>query len=96
MIYLSTVVIILVTIIYARGKTMNAFYKNFAAEYNCAAYGAGSYNSNEACETTTDGGALADTGMNVAVGITGGVLLVAVGLASLILLRRKNVKKTTK
>ena len=95
MIYLSTVVIILVTIIYARGKTMNAFYKNFAAEYNCAAYGAGSYNSNEACETTTDGGALADTGTNVAVGITGGVLLIAVAAVILITSRRK-AKKAAK
>ena len=93
MIYLSTVVIILVTIIYARGKTMNAFYKNFAAEYNCAAYGAGSYNSNEACETTTDGGALADTGTNV--GITGGVLLMAIAAVILITSRRK-AKKAAK
>ncbi len=89
MIYLSTVVIILVTIIYARGKTMNVFYKQFAAEYNCAAYGSGSYNSNENCQTTTDGGALADTGTSVAVGITGGVLLIAVAVVILVKSRRK-------
>ncbi|MGB4957548.1 MAG: transmembrane domain-containing protein [Candidatus Saccharimonas sp.] len=72
------------------------FYKQFAAEYNCAAYGAGNYNSNESCQTLTNGGSLADTGTNVAIGVTGGVLLIAIGLASFILLRRKNVKKTTK
>ena len=72
------------------------FYKQFAADYNCAAYGAGNYNSNESCQTLTNGGSLADTGTNVAIGVTGGVLLIAVGLASFILLRRKGVKKTTK
>ena len=72
------------------------FYKQFAADYNCAAYGAGNYNSNESCQTLTNSGNLADTGTNVAVGVTGGVLLIAIGLASFILLRRKNVKKTTK
>ena len=72
------------------------FYKQFAAEYNCAAYGAGNYNSNESCQTLTNGGSLADTGTNVAIGVTGGVLLIAIGLASFILLRRKGVKKTTK
>lgn len=72
------------------------FYKQFAADYNCAAYGAGNYNSSESCQTLTSGGSLADTGTNVALGVTGGVLLIAIGLASFILLRRKNVKKTTK
>jgi len=94
LIYLTTVVIIMVTIIYARGKTMSIFYKQFAAEYNCAAYGTGTFNSNESCQTLTNGGSLADTGTNVAIGISGGVLLIAVAVAILIKTRRKASKST--
>jgi hypothetical protein len=43
----STIVIILVTIIYARGINMSVFYKQFGAEYNCDAYGAGAYDSDQ-------------------------------------------------
>ncbi len=72
------------------------FYKNFAADYNCAAYGAGDYNSSESCAslTGTSGGTLADTGTNIVVGITGGVLLIAVAAVLLITTRRK--KNATK
>lgn len=76
---------------------MNIFYKQFAADYNCAAYGAGDYNSNESCETLTNGntnGGLADTGTNVIVGVTGGVLLIAVAAVLLFTGRRK--KNATK
>ncbi len=69
------------------------FYKQFAAEYNCAAYGAGAYNSEQSCATLTNSGsALADTGTNVTIGLTGGILLVAVSVALLIATRRKKVK----
>ncbi len=73
---------------------MDIFYKQFAADYNCAAYGAGSYNSNESCQTLTDGGSLADTGTNVAVGISGGVLLIAVAVVILVKSRRKVAKSS--
>ncbi len=70
------------------------FYTNFAADYNCAAYGAGSYNSNQSCESLTNSGALADTGTSVVVGVTGGVLLVAIAAVMLFTLRHK--KKNAK
>ena len=65
------------------------FYKNFAADYNCAAYGAGAYDSNQSCATITGSGSLADTGTNVTIGITGGILLVVVAIAMLVATRRK-------
>lgn len=74
------------------------FYKKFAAEYNCAAYGAGNYNSSESCATLT-GNSLANTGTDVTIGIAGGALLIVIGLAtfaSLILSRRKSLKNSTK
>ena len=71
---------------------MYTFYTNFAADYNCAAYGAGSYNSNQSCESLTNSGTLADTGTNVIVGVTGGVLLIAVAAVILFTTRRKNSK----
>ena len=70
------------------------FYKNFAADYNCAAYGAGDYNSNQSCESLTNSGALADTGTNMTIGLTGGVLLIAVATVILFTTRRK--KNTAK
>ena len=70
------------------------FYTHFAADYNCAAYGAGSYNSNESCQTLTEGGALADTGTNIVIGVTGGVLLIAIAAVILFTTRRK--KNATK
>ena len=73
---------------------MYTFYTNFAADYNCAAYGAGSYNSNESCQTLTNGGSLADTGTNVTIGITGGVLLIAVAVVILVKSRRKTSKSS--
>ena len=70
---------------------MNQFYKQFSAEYDCGAYGTSTYNSNQACETTTDSGSgLANTGTNITVGITGGVLLVAVAIVILVKTRRKS------
>lgn len=70
------------------------FYNQFAAEYNCAAYGAGAYNSEQSCATITNGGTLADTGTNMTIGLTGGILLVVVSIALLVATRRK--KSTTK
>lgn len=73
---------------------MYTFYTNFAADYNCAAYGAGSYNSNQSCESLANSGALADTGTSVVIGVTGGVLLIAVAAVILFTTRRK--KNATK
>lgn len=70
---------------------MYTFYTKFAADYNCGAYGAGAYDSRQAC-ATTDSGSLADTGTNVIVGITGGSLLIIVAVAILFTTRRKKNK----
>jgi LPXTG-motif cell wall-anchored protein len=62
--------------------------------YNCGAYGEGGYNRNDNCVTTTDGSSkLPDTGMNVVIGITGGVLLVVAAIVILATMRRKRSKK---
>ncbi len=66
--------------------------KFMAAEYNCAAYGAGDYNSDQNCETLVGGGLLPDTGTSVIVGITGGVLLIAVAVALFVSTKRKAAK----
>ena len=71
---------------------MYTFYTKFAAEYNCGAYGAGTYDSQQVCGT--DSGSLANTGTNVVVGITGGVLLIAVAIVILFTTRRKKNKPT--
>lgn len=63
--------------------------KNFAAEYNCGAYGEGDYNSSVTCETLT-GGSLSDTGVNVYVGVVGGLVIMAVAV---FLIFRKAKKK---
>lgn len=73
---------------------MNQFYKQFGAEYNCGAYGTSSYNSSQSCETITNGGSLADTGTSVAVGITGGALLIAVAIVILVKNRRRASKSS--
>ena len=68
---------------------MNVFYKQFGAGYNCDAYGAGAYSSDQVCGTSTDAGGLANTGPDVIVGVTGGVLLIVVAAVLLIRTRRK-------
>ena len=87
-----------------------SFLTRFAATYDCNAYGANTYNGNEACkEANSDGhsdansasatnntsatspashAALTNTGMNVPLGIGGGVLLVVIGVIILIKMRR--------
>ncbi len=85
-----------------------SFLTRFAVSYDCNAYGANTYNGNEACKeansesqnsansantasassTTTENSALTNTGMNVPVGIGGGVLLVVIGIIVLIKTRR--------
>lgn len=74
---------------------MSFFYKQFGADYSCGTYGSGSYDSNQSCETTTDSGSLADTGTNVAIGITGGALLIVVAVVMIITTRR-SAKKAQK
>lgn len=76
-------------------STYNLFV-NFAATYNCGAYGTGTYNESS-CKTTTgttggttsDGG-LADTGMSVYLPLAGGIILIAIAAILLVrTLRRK-------
>ena len=73
------------------------FYSNFAAantNYDCNAYGAGSYNQENCVVSSTeaDGGRLPDTGAPVVASAIGGVLLITVGAVLLIKMRRD--KKT--
>lgn len=53
---------------------------NFAADYNCGTYGAGTY-QNAACGTSpsTGGGGLAETGYDILLPIFLGISLVAAG-----------------
>lgn len=74
---------------------MKIFLKQFGAEYNCGAYGIGQYDSNQACQTATESGSLADTGTNMAVGLTGGILLVLIA-AVLIIKTRRSASKASK
>jgi len=50
-----------------------------AADYDCNAYGAGTYNSQQTC-TTTDSGALPSTGTDVMIGVGVGVVLIVIAL----------------
>lgn len=68
---------------------MSVFYKQFGAEYNCDAYGAGAYDSDQVCGTSTDAGGLANTGTNVIAGVTGGALLIVVAVVLLVRTRHK-------
>lgn len=61
---------------------MDFYFKQFAADYDCTAYGSGDYN-NSTCATGTSGG-LSDTGTNTIPVLVGGVLLVAVAIAILV------------
>jgi len=87
---------------------MNYDFTNFlvlyAATYNCDTYGAGAYNNNEACTTTTggndggnnggnDGGNLSNTGQDVMfAGVAAGLLLLVAGAVMLMRLRRNKAK----
>ena len=62
---------------------MQSYWTQFAANYDCSAYGVGDYNS-DACATTGTSGSLSDTGTAVLPALIGGVLLVAVAVAILI------------
>jgi len=73
---------------------------NFAANFNCNAYGAGNYNSGQNCTTTTGssgtasaGGTsgLVNTGVHVVLPIILGVALIA---AAVVLFLRKPKKQT--
>jgi hypothetical protein len=64
------------------------YLKQFAADYDCNAYGSGDYN-NSTCATSSGGG-LSDTGTNVMPALVGGVLLVTIALAIIV---RMIVKK---
>lgn len=67
------------------------YLKQVAAVYDCGTYGAGSYSDGEECLTTSASGQslLPSTGTSVAVGIVGGVLLIAVAIVILFKMRKK-------
>ncbi len=67
---------------------MQYYFNQFAANYDCSAYGIGSYNS-ASCTTSTDNGGLLPTGENMAIGLGGGALLVVVAVVLLIKTLRK-------
>lgn len=69
---------------------MNYLFTKYIAEYNCGAYGANAYNTSEVCSATTttsggtsntSGGDLAKTGLDVAVPLASGLLLIVVAVA---------------
>lgn len=70
---------------------MNYLFTKYIAEYNCGAYGASAYNTSEVCSATTtttgggtsntSGGDLAKTGLDVAVPLASGLLLISVAVA---------------
>jgi len=65
----------------------------FAATYDCSTYGNGSYNSVQDCGTVTDTtSGLANTGMDIYLGVGAGIILIAVAIV--LLMRRRSVKKT--
>jgi len=70
---------------------------NFAANFNCNAYGAGNYNSGQNCTTTTgstgttSAGGLVNTGVHVVLPILLGVALIT---AAVILFLRKPKKQS--
>lgn len=71
---------------------MDTLYKQFAATYDCGAYGAGTYDSDQTCTTSTESGNLAGTGTDVVIGIAGGALLIIIAVV-VIIRTRKNAKK---
>ncbi len=66
--------------------------KQFASVYGSDTYGGNRYSASDTHQET-DGGRLQDTGMDVVVGITGGVLLIAIAAVILVTTRRKRNKK---
>ena len=71
---------------------MNSLYI-FAATYDCDTYGNGSYNNTQDCTTVTDASSgLANTGMDIYLGIGAGIILIV--LAIVLLMRRRTAKKT--
>lgn len=71
---------------------------NFAVTYNCGAYGASTYNNDEACTdttatntgtTTTEGGTLLDTGQPYIIPLVAGILLIVMALALIAMKARK-------
>lgn len=68
--------------------------QNFAETYGCNTYGSGSYNNNQCSTATAEGtSSLSDTGTNVIVGVTAGVILVIAAIVLLFWTRKKKGKK---
>lgn len=81
-----------------------SFITRFAVTYDCNAYGASTYNNNEACATTatnpgttTNGTAstgLAPTGTDIAIAIGCGLALIVIGAIIILKMRRKPAQKS--
>lgn len=81
-----------------------SFLTRFAATYNCNAYGASTYNNNDACQTATEAtaggttgsnaGGLAATGTNIAIGIGLGLALIIIGIVLIMKIRRKKAPRS--
>jgi len=71
---------------------------NFAANFNCNAYGAGNYNSGQDCTTTTgssstnSAGGLVNTGVHVVLPILLGVALIVAAVVLFIRKPKKQIK----
>ena len=72
---------------------MHYYSNQFAANYDCNAYGAGNYDA-ATCTTSSDSGGLLPTGDNMAVGLVGGILLIVIAVVLFITTRRS--KKVSK
>lgn len=62
------------------------------ADYDCSAYGAGTYNSQQAC-TSTNSGALPSTGTNMIIGVGVGIVLIVIALIILFKGRNRHSKR---
>lgn len=76
-------------------------YYNFAAvntSYDCNAYGAGQYDQTNCINTETSatpGDSLANTGSPVVLSLLGGIILISIGIAVLVISRRKRQKSSS-
>ncbi|MGB4761744.1 MAG: hypothetical protein WBP12_00105 [Candidatus Saccharimonas sp.] len=60
----------------------NNYWTQFAANYDCNAYGTGDYN-NDICATTSTNGGLSNTGEAFIPALAGGILLIVIAAAVL-------------
>lgn len=93
MIFIVLKVIILAMVINASSPIVRVSTTfGVATDYDCNAYGAGTYNSQQTC-TTTNSGALPSTGTNVMIGVGVGVVLIVIALVVLFKGRNRRSKR---